>query len=795
MKRKNKGFTILEIIAVIVIIGIVLIISSISVVGYIENSKTKTYESFKEDLRVASDNLFIDCMINDEEGCIIPDYGNDIRINYEELVEKGYSYNLKDPEEEGFCDKSYVIAKNTSQTGVELDYQVCLFCNKYKSTEEGCIEETITDEIAPQCDYTRLSGSSKDWTKENKVITIGCTDYESGCVNSLFSKSIGTSGEVIEKSKITIRDNAGNTTVCEVDGYVDQKKPTCELEVEGELVGDWYKQGVKVNIKSTNDEGSGVLTTGMGTSLSNRNYDGSTSYAVDDGIVTVFGYVKDVAGNEGYCSKQVKVDGENPEGTIYMGYQVYPKEEVIIKNNVMTIKNVSKYGSIKGIVISFNKNLTTSSSGYIYGNGNNIKVNGAILSGRSSAIFKILAGQYDTLEIDLGVSDITNAVTKVEVLIQENETSIWTNKPVSVYVEAQADVTGVSSYSYDNGVTFVQESIKTFDDNTTGQIIIKDKAENTSAAYDYTINKIDKISPDLTIENPTSGIWVNYDVSLLLKGSDGQSGLSYYSYRKPTDIQYKIYENSNVEEFQTPKFEEEGNNLIYIKVCDIAGNCTTEGTYVKIDKTPPYTPALSIDEIWDTSNVEDGTFYKTVYDLYCELSDGTKVYPSDIGGVGSSVLSKRTDEVICYMFVKWDGKGSFRKVYYTNADPGGSGIDWDASNHRFGSGTYDQLKNHHSWGTTAQKDVYHDGDNLYNHGSTASQLQGCSDVNIAIEQYYAKDKAGNEAENLLSVFTISSTEKNLKNTEKSLYCLYKSTYYFEKNAGCIGELCTQYDLQ
>ena len=47
--------------------------------------------------------------------------------------------------------------------------------------------------------------------------------------------------------------------------------------------------------------------------------------------------------------------------------------------------------------------------------------------------------------------------------------------------------------------------------------------------------------------------------------------------------------------------------------------------------------------------------------------------------MGSTALSRINDEVTCYIFIRWDGEGSKRNISYTNADVGGSGIDFSAA--------------------------------------------------------------------------------------------------------------------
>ena len=501
IKTNVKGFTLIEIIGVIIIIGVLLIIGTIAVSGYIESSRARTYESYKADLAGATENLMIECLSGNEEGCDIPEYGRDIKISYNELVEKGYSDRLRDPEGEGYCDTSYVIAKNTSENGVELEYQVCLYCSQYKSEEAGCEEQGGSDTVPPTCDYSELVGASREWTKENKVISIGCSDGESGCQNRIFSSSIGEEGEVIEKGTITIRDNAGNETECEVDAYVDKREPSCRLEIEGTGENGWYSPGTKVRLVSTSDEGSGVAEYGMGSSLINKDYNGKEEYEVRNGIITVFGYVKDEVGNEGYCSVEVKVDDSAPEGEVNMGYEIYPKEDSTKSGTELSISNTEKYGEIKGVIIYFDKEVTGNYTSYVYNEtGRNIKTSGGVVRGRERAIIEIEEGEYEELEIYIGSSSVINSIEKVEVLKEENVTSVWTNKDVSVYIKASDRITGIEEYSYNNGVSYQEEEIKTYSSNTSGVIRIKDRVGNISEGISFTINKIDKTNPTCTLK-------------------------------------------------------------------------------------------------------------------------------------------------------------------------------------------------------------------------------------------------------------------------------------------------------
>lgn len=602
IKKNNKGFTLIEIIGVVVIIGFITVIGTISVRGYIENSKMKTYESYKKDLAGASKDMLIDCMSNNEEDCVIPEYGNDLRIGYQELVDKGYSNRLKDPEGDGYCDRSYVIAKNKSENGVDIEYQVCLYCDKYKSEENGCQEINIDDNVPPTCG--EVKGESEKWSKDNKVITVGCKDTGSGCIRKEYSKSIGKDGQVIKVSNITIEDKAGNKTSCPVKAYVDKKAPTCKIEVEGTSVGGWYKTGVKAKITNIADEGSGVLTSGIGTSLINRDYNGKTSYEVTGGIVTVFGYVKDKVGNEGYCSKEVKVDNTNPTGIIYMGYEAYPKENTSKDGNIITINNLSKYGTIEGVIVYFDGVINSSVASQVYDSSSRkITESGGIVEGNNKGIIMITPGSYTSLKIYLDNSTYITNIKKVEVLKKENKTSVWTNKNVSVYVKGSDTITGVGSYSYDGGITYGSTNIKSYESNTEGTIYVKDQVGNISNRYSFTINKIDKKAPSQpnVIFTKSSGgqyntgTWSNQPITSIPSESkdnaDGTPGVGGIYYRYKTGGASSVNEARSI----TKIIRAQGISSIQWQACDELGNCsgwTTKAT-VKVDTTPPSVPTVT----------------------------------------------------------------------------------------------------------------------------------------------------------------------------------------------------------
>ena len=76
------------------------------------------------------------------------------------------------------------------------------------------------DKINPTC---AGNNGTTTWTANNRTINVSCTDDKSGCTKTTFSKTF--SSGTVKTSSLTIKDNAGNTTSCTFNVYVDKEAP------------------------------------------------------------------------------------------------------------------------------------------------------------------------------------------------------------------------------------------------------------------------------------------------------------------------------------------------------------------------------------------------------------------------------------------------------------------------------------------------------------------------------------------------------------------------------------------
>ena len=127
----KKGFTLIEILSVIVIMGILMGIAIAGTSRYLDKTRNQAYEALEETLHSAAENYIID------RGVLVPATG--MSLTAEQLVETGFIKSLDDPaaSSEGEQCTGYVNVTRVDNTGSKLDeytYEVRLQCINYVNT-------------------------------------------------------------------------------------------------------------------------------------------------------------------------------------------------------------------------------------------------------------------------------------------------------------------------------------------------------------------------------------------------------------------------------------------------------------------------------------------------------------------------------------------------------------------------------------------------------------------------------------------------------------------------------------
>ena len=147
-KLKNNGFTLVELLAVLVILSIITTIAVASYYGLFDKTKEKVYKSYEDGMKDAA-MIYI---MNEDA----PTATNPLRLSLKYLVgemdngkkaKKPYIDYFENPDDSSdkCLNSSYVevslVPKDNIDDGkidnnVKYEYKVCLICNKYRT--EGC---------------------------------------------------------------------------------------------------------------------------------------------------------------------------------------------------------------------------------------------------------------------------------------------------------------------------------------------------------------------------------------------------------------------------------------------------------------------------------------------------------------------------------------------------------------------------------------------------------------------------------------------------------------------------------
>ena len=128
---KNKGFTLVELLGVIVVLAIISGIATLAITNYIGNSKEKVYRNYVATLKTTVEDYLIDDFA--KNGNLLPNVGGSRTFTLNDLINAKVIEELKDPNG-GTCNQTTTIVtvKRDVDTDINfnLTYDVYLDCPK-----------------------------------------------------------------------------------------------------------------------------------------------------------------------------------------------------------------------------------------------------------------------------------------------------------------------------------------------------------------------------------------------------------------------------------------------------------------------------------------------------------------------------------------------------------------------------------------------------------------------------------------------------------------------------------------
>ena len=256
MKNK-KGFTLVEIIGVVIVLGIVLGLASVAYISISNHIKTTYYRGIETVLLEAGGEYYTH---NSEEAPQI--FGNNVQVSIETLVNGKYVEEVKD--RDGNSCEGYVGAYKNSYE--RTNYYVCLVCSEYETDNAACygdvdyslqmtatVRNTMTryQEGSYVKDYVTLTFRTFNDVKEIKVENATGNVVKSCNVevkNGLASCKIQVD-ETGEYTAYGVSENGSKTDEKEITIKIDNQKPSFDI----------YENGVMITGKQEKDATNGNI--------------------------------------------------------------------------------------------------------------------------------------------------------------------------------------------------------------------------------------------------------------------------------------------------------------------------------------------------------------------------------------------------------------------------------------------------------------------------------------------------------------------------------------------------------
>lgn len=179
-KNNKKGFTLIELLSAIILLAIVMSISTVSVIGVINKSKSKSYDALIEYAKIGAKSYFEECDSTDIVGSTKINcdqlFGNKLTTTFGDLLSYGFlvgssksngSKIVENPyNNENMNDCQIIVEKKIIGDGIEYEYTLD---NRYECSKVKNADEVVN---TPSNNPTETSSNSPTPTRVIDVPTV-----------------------------------------------------------------------------------------------------------------------------------------------------------------------------------------------------------------------------------------------------------------------------------------------------------------------------------------------------------------------------------------------------------------------------------------------------------------------------------------------------------------------------------------------------------------------------------------------------------------------------------------------
>ena len=614
--RKNSGFTLVELLVVIIIIGVLLGIGIVAVTGLIDRTKKEQVKSQEQLLVMAAKNY-----LQENRGLLPKSIGETTTIPISVLKSTKYiTDDLVNQNNETCMVNSFVTAYKESAT--KYSYKAHIYCGN-DVVEENDIVATPTVSI----DFVDASGKSikndagvlakvaeakyiinyDGGTYNSEKVAIDGYSYSilvdltggsnlqevysSGTLNAVgaytihidkdnnLSDYIDITSATTVVIKATVRnvlggvsegvEFLGESAEAAMAVYKDRDDPICGRIIGQAGTNDWITrttttQERKISVMCSDGSGSGCIRSKF-TNTWSGNVEAATS--------TI--QIKDNAGNTRNCPVVVNIDRKFP--VIKMDAFAKGRSENSTTGN--SVISGVRSTNVNGVAEIRNDEYANLVDGYMV---------------KSKYPYGVI---YKVTLTDLALSSWKWEVNENEIdSISDSRYAVVSSNNVEGKTGNCSNQSSCEIYVYlsENGLR-------------KGVLTVNDKHGNQSVFTVYAnINRQAPGAPSIinSSNEKSNGAWTSNDVTLKLSTNLKQSLIDnyYYSFNENADVSnrdgvndsdantkwVKLVGGTGQQSFTTAPWRTEMNKTAYIMVCDTSGNCSDSSeTDIKIDRTPP----------------------------------------------------------------------------------------------------------------------------------------------------------------------------------------------------------------
>ena len=633
-KNKTKGFSLVEILAAIVILGLLSTIAIVSVNYILGKAEQEYYKSQKDEIILAAKSY-----TQDNRNSLPKRMGMRTEIKLSTLQAKKYIGKVVD-RHKNECDANETIVQVFKYDKTHYSYSVTLVCPSYKITEnaKANAKSEITFEYAgitsENINYKNVKATitMKDEDKiasYNYVVYRNGTEVKnSGDIEGKLKKEIKITvplekyipGDI--EIKVVVTDQLGaQETKTSSKSIRNENSPKCEVIKENT---EWTNQPpVEISVKCISNSNKGCKKD-VYTQVFNS--------SAEKGTILM----EDKEGNLGDCTTDVKIDMEPPSTPVIDN----PYHDIWVnKNYTIKITSVDETSGIKQFEYRYPNSTKEAADGKPE-NEWHVWENSSKKAGDKTPFetteFKRERGEVlEVRAVDNAgnYSKVATTIIKIDktaptiLTINNPYLNTWFNKAqydannnaYVITITSQDNLSGISyhQYKYPNSTnswkkydnsgnpdestnkekyTFVTTPFKNDrDEKVLFQVC--DRAGNCSEGDSYI--KLDRTPPAITISNPYPN-WFNKTAynsnqnafKITSTAKDETSGLASHDYKHSDESSWTTKDLTSTsavksDKIQTGPYKTEMNKSITFRAYDIAGNYTDASTSIRVDITSP----------------------------------------------------------------------------------------------------------------------------------------------------------------------------------------------------------------